>query len=81
MEVSGGGNEPELTEETQGEILQREKQYLVQDIAEEIEHLSKQLAVANENIQKVLQNQSELDTFAEQWSQFQAQCKKTEGSS
>ena len=63
----------ELTEETEERVLQQEKQYLVQDITEELEHLTKQLLVVNENVQRVLQKQDELNVFADQWSQFQAQ--------
>ena len=65
----------DLIEDSEG-ILQQEKQYLVQDITEELEHLTKQLAVVNENVQNILQKQSELNSFANQWSQFQAQLQR-----
>lgn len=57
-------------------ILQQEKQYLVQDITEELEHLTKQLSVVNENVQNILRKQSELNSFANQWNQFQAQLQR-----
>ena len=65
----------DLNEDSEG-ILQQEKQYLVQDITEELEHLTKQLAVVNENVQNILQKQSELNSFANQWSRFQAQLQR-----
>ena len=65
----------DLNEDSEG-ILQQEKQYLVQDITEELEHLTKQLSVVNENVQNILQKQSELNSFANQWSQFQAQLQR-----
>ena len=65
----------DLNEDSEG-ILQQEKQYLIQDITEELEHLTKQLAVVNENVQNILQKQSELNSFANQWSQFQAQLQR-----
>lgn len=71
----------ELSEETREEILQREKEYLVRDITEEIEHLTKQLAAVDGNIRRILPKQVELNSFAEQWAKFQTQCKKAEGSS
>lgn len=63
----------DLIEETEERVLQQEKQYLVQDITEELEHLTKQLVVVNENVQRILRKQEELNIFADQWSQFQAQ--------
>ena len=71
----------DVSEETREEVLQREKEYLVRDITEEIEHLTKQLAAVDGNIRGILQQQVELNSFAEQWAKFQTQCKKTEGSS
>lgn len=68
-------------EESEEEILRREKQYLIQDVAEEIEHLSRQLAVANENVQRVLARGVELETFTQQWKEFRASCKKSDQSS
>ena len=65
----------DLHENSEG-ILQQEKQYLVQDITEELEHLTKQLSVVNENVQNILRKQSELNSFANQWSQFQAQLQR-----
>lgn len=65
----------DLNEDSEG-ILQQEKQYLVQDITEELEHLTKQLSVVNENVQNILRKQRELNSFANQWSQFQAQLQR-----
>ena len=66
----------ESSEETEEEILQKQKQYLIQDVTEEIEHLTKQLAVVNENVQRILKGQGEVSTFAQQWGEFQSQCKQ-----
>ena len=78
MEAESASN---LSEETQEEILQREKEYLIRDITEEVEHLTKQLAVVDGNIRGILQQQAELNSFAEQWAKFQTQCRKADGSS
>lgn len=71
-----GRRESGQIEESEEEILQKEKQFLIQDITEEIEHLTKQLAVVNENVEGLLQRQGELTAFAEQWSRFRANCQK-----
>lgn len=61
------------------DLLQQEKEHLIQEIAEEIECITSQLTVVNTNVEAILNKQKEITNFAELWGAFRVECQKKQG--
>lgn len=58
------------------DLLQKEKERLIQEIAEEIERIASQIALVNKNVDTILNKQKEITAFAELWTTFRIECQR-----
>lgn len=61
------------------DLLQQEKEHLIQEIAEEVERIASQLTVVNTNVEAILNKQKKITNFAELWGAFRVECQQKQG--
>ena len=62
---------PKAATQPQLDSLLREKEFLLQEVAEEIEQLCQQLKLVNENVNRLLKNHAQIGEFSDLWAKLQ----------